>query len=247
MTERDRLIELIANADTYDSYECKLCTKEDTYCIRCGAEKLTDYLLANGVIVLPCKFGDYILWDNGLKDSKLKMLEVKGFCYNTADLGLRYILEDCQPIISHSGIVGVVSNYDIVKALECCYRSGSCSQCPYEKLRVKPEWDCSSKMIADAIDLINRQKAEIERLQTENEKQKVIMEEMTDLMFLLPFETDYDKAIKTAKAEAVKEFAERLKEKAYFHEEYGTMVLEDVDDITDNLVKEMVGGADDRE
>ena len=51
MNDRDRLIELITNADTYDSYECKLCTKKDTSCIRCGAEKLTDYLLANGVIV----------------------------------------------------------------------------------------------------------------------------------------------------------------------------------------------------
>ena len=49
MTDRDRLIELIVNADTHDSYECKLCTKKDTSCTRCGAEKLTDYLLANGV------------------------------------------------------------------------------------------------------------------------------------------------------------------------------------------------------
>ena len=60
MTDRDRLIELIVNADTYDSYECKLCTKKDISCTRCGAEKLTDYLLANGVIVPPCTVGDKV-------------------------------------------------------------------------------------------------------------------------------------------------------------------------------------------
>lgn len=57
MSDRDRLIELIVNADTYDSYECKLCTKNDVSCRRCGAEKLADHLLANGVIVPPCKVG----------------------------------------------------------------------------------------------------------------------------------------------------------------------------------------------
>jgi hypothetical protein len=55
MTDRERLIELMVNADTHDSYECKLCTKKDTSCTRCGAEKLADYLLANGVIVPPNK------------------------------------------------------------------------------------------------------------------------------------------------------------------------------------------------
>ena len=49
MTDRDRLIELIVNADTYDSYECKLCSKDDDACDCCFAEKLADYLLANGV------------------------------------------------------------------------------------------------------------------------------------------------------------------------------------------------------
>lgn len=60
MTDRDRLIELIVNADAYDSYECKLCTKDDGACVCCYAEKLADYLLQNGVIVPPCKVGDVI-------------------------------------------------------------------------------------------------------------------------------------------------------------------------------------------
>ena len=57
---RDRLVELIVNADTYDSYECKLCTKDEDACNCCYAEKLADYLLANGVIVPKVKVGQTI-------------------------------------------------------------------------------------------------------------------------------------------------------------------------------------------
>ena len=60
MNDRDRLIELIVNADTHDSYECRLCTKKDVSCIRCDAEKFADHLLANGVIVSQCTFKDTI-------------------------------------------------------------------------------------------------------------------------------------------------------------------------------------------
>ena len=51
---RDRLVELLINADVYDSYACKLCTKED-YCDYCNAEKLADNLIANDVVpVVKC-------------------------------------------------------------------------------------------------------------------------------------------------------------------------------------------------
>lgn len=53
---------------------------------------------------------------------------------------------------------------EIIKALECCNRNGSCSKCPYDRIRFESERDCASEMTADALDLINRQKAEIERL-----------------------------------------------------------------------------------
>lgn len=56
---RDRLIELITNADTYDSYACKLCTDDDS-CELCNAEKLADYLLANGVIAPPMPMADWL-------------------------------------------------------------------------------------------------------------------------------------------------------------------------------------------
>ena len=60
---KDRLIDLLINVDVYDSYECKLCTKED-YCDYCNAEKLADHLIENGVVsVVRCK--DCKHWNNG--------------------------------------------------------------------------------------------------------------------------------------------------------------------------------------
>lgn len=71
-------------------------------------EEYAEELLANGVIVPPCKVGDYILWNNGFKDSKDRLVEVKGFYYDSTDYGLRYICDLGQPIINHSGIVCIV-------------------------------------------------------------------------------------------------------------------------------------------
>jgi hypothetical protein len=55
MNERDKLIELICQI-TQDGCECYC---NHPYCS--GCKDLADYLLANGVIVPPCKVGD-IVW-----------------------------------------------------------------------------------------------------------------------------------------------------------------------------------------
>ena len=54
---------------------------------------------------------------------------------------------------------------EIIKALECCCGTAhdSCRDCPYDDI------GCEDKLEKDALDLINRQKAEIERLTEENE------------------------------------------------------------------------------
>ena len=110
MTDRDRLIELLQSAS--DKYINLLHFEK---------EILADYLLENGVIVPPCKVGDYVLWNNGLKDSKTIMIEVEGFHYDTTDLGLRYILKKVgQPIINHSGIVGIVPKEEAEKKIKEC-------------------------------------------------------------------------------------------------------------------------------
>ena len=106
MTDRDRLIESLFTSDYFDYYEKHRC------------EQIADHLLANGVIVPPCKVGDYVLWNNGLKDSKTKLMEIKGFYYDSTDFGLRYILEIGQPIINHSGIEGIVPKEQAEQALK---------------------------------------------------------------------------------------------------------------------------------
>ena len=58
-----------------------------------------------------------------------------------------------------------MTDEQIIKALECCIKQEvNCKQCSYEAYRHK---DCTDRFYADIIELIDRQKAEIERLQKE--------------------------------------------------------------------------------
>ena len=117
---------------------------------------------------------------------------------------------------------------EIIKALECCSNDGmlNCRNCPYEK-------SCNtgkSDMQKDALGLINRQKAEIERLRD--------IIRVTD-------ET-IKKACALAKSEAIKEFAGRLKKKTYpFPCAIGVENAVTIRAIND-LVKEMTEASDER-
>jgi FtsZ-binding cell division protein ZapB len=130
----------------------------------------------------------------------------------------------------------IMTDNDIIKALEFCADSRDtdkhCLKCPYCN-----ESYCLDKMMADALDLINRQKAEIERLK---EKHKLAVEEREANV------KGFTESLKTVKAEAIKEFAERLKEKGMpvtggrgFEGVY--VMCSNI--VIDNLVKEMVGDA----
>lgn len=95
-------------------------------------------------------------------------------------------------------------------------------------------------LLCNALDLINRQKAEIERLD------RLVIEKHREINRL-------DDYIQYAKSEAVREFAERLKEdiswhklEMFFNGLKGTprtneITYECVKEYIDNLVKEMVG------
>ena len=100
----------------------------------------------------------------------------------------------------------------IVEVLEHCV-GDDCGGCP----NLATEYCATPKLLyKDIIALINRQQAEIERLQ------KLLDDKC-------------DRCIARDRAEAIKEFAERLKEKKGI---YNTFASER---IIDNLVKEMVG------
>ena len=167
-----------------------------------------------------------------------------------------------------------MTDNEIIKALECCSKNEPCNICSYDK-KEKDEFVCCSKLMLDAFDLINRQKAEIERFKNrqkptgasgykiENGKVvfftnmlggcKVIKENLEEVVktlnellqecyskdeiaFALKCKTE---ELKTAKAEAIKEFAERLKETSTRDAGVWWVMEEDID----NLAKEMVGGA----
>ena len=121
-----------------------------------------------------------------------------------------------------------MTDNDIIKALECCGCDNyQCDKCPYAYK--------TCTVYKDSLDLINRQKAEIERLR---ECPKCVYEydgEMTEFCVKAPC-PNY-KTADEIRSEAIKEFAERLKETKFKH---GNDFMVYADSI-DTLVKEMVG------
>ncbi len=133
-----------------------------------------------------------------------------------------------------------MSDNEIIKALEHCASgcsSEACRGCPFDEKGVCTEKE--NALAIHALDLINRQKAEIERLQN-------IVH--TDIAFVGGRGGKSERArqlvivrMNEVRAEAIKEFAERLKgllslNIRVLNEDY----LDIATDI-DNLVKEMIG------
>ena len=105
----------------------------------------------------------------------------------------------------------------IIKALECIANEKDvlCAGCTYKKY---DGLACHRIAARDAIDLIKRQKAEIERLQKQ---------------LVFEINSAYDRGSKTA----IEEFAERLKDDLKNSTLWGLVSFDRID----NLVKEMVG------
>ena len=131
-----------------------------------------------------------------------------------------------------------MTDNEIIKALECLRGNAfDCGECPYCSCYPAP---CEQQVAKDALSLINRQKEEIERM-----KNRDLQVEVSE------------KLEREIKAEAVKEFVERLKEQ----DGYDNHIFDDCASILvpkeylkgrdekikevwstiDNLVKEMVG------
>ena len=127
-----------------------------------------------------------------------------------------------------------LTDNEIIKALECCRDNGVsntyCDDCAYSVYE-----DCGARQAKDTLDLIKRQKAEIERLQAMVEREREKYERtMTGLKAVLEERADH--------SEAIKEFAERLRNATMpitlgGKYKYDVITKEGID----NLVKEMVG------
>ena len=132
-----------------------------------------------------------------------------------------------------------MTNEEIIQALECLGYWGECkqsSQCPYY-MDNDIVGGCDNVTIAkEALDLINRYKAENERLKKQNEskfEQWLILDKRTEEKYAKL----YEEAKEIVKTEAIKEFAERLKEKSEHFELERENFVSEAD--IDNLVKEM--------
>ena len=54
MNQKEKLSEIIKDWN-FDATICNSCNQSYSDCLMCSCKELADYLLANGVIVLPCK------------------------------------------------------------------------------------------------------------------------------------------------------------------------------------------------
>ena len=127
-----------------------------------------------------------------------------------------------------------MTDNEILKVLECCH-NGTCSMCPYVN-----EGYCGRRMISGSLDLIRKQQAEIKYLKNE----------------ICDIDTVNRNLIKE-KAEAIKEFADKLENRFFNYYEVlnrdsnkrdyrgeTLMVYEVADmieDCIDGTLKEMVG------
>ena len=126
-----------------------------------------------------------------------------------------------------------MTDNEIIKALECCRANNRCDTCPRLGMNC-----CMNLLMRNALALINRQKAEIERLENEiaeansierkNELQALEENKENAKLFL--------QTIQHARSEAIKEFVHRLKDRVVQKYEYTDIrIFEEID----NLVKEM--------
>jgi DNA anti-recombination protein RmuC len=133
-----------------------------------------------------------------------------------------------------------MTDNELIKTLEVISDTANCHECGFYDGNVH---NCAQIVAQNSLDLINRLKAENEDLEIKlkhfaeflaeaekkNEELKAENEELITIIF-----TDRSEAIKLLKTEAIKEFAERLKE---YSKWYSYVTPRDID----NLVKEMVG------
>lgn len=126
-----------------------------------------------------------------------------------------------------------MTDEQIIKALECCATDDGddCSQCPYGNIVYKSgNGGCVNRCRKDALDLVNRQKKEIERLKREN----TILSKNADTAFQDGWDENRDLFKKEVEPEIrneTKEFAKFLIEKS----KDGKIFISDIPD----YVKEM--------
>ena len=131
-----------------------------------------------------------------------------------------------------------MTDNEIIKALDCC---ANCESCDFETTNcpLVEEMECRSLLAQKALDLITRQRTEIERLKEEKSKLENKIDEMYPLVMQLP------NAMQQAKSEAYKEFADlsikRICEQVSAPTPSKSYIVERCNQEIYNLLKEMAG------
>lgn len=130
---------------------------------------------------------------------------------------------------------------DVVEGLERCISTTAdkaCADCPFNKQNLcdVDQWALEKY----ALNLINRQKSEIERLKSANDE-KFRQWDMLAEKTKTHYANLYNEAKDKLKAEAYKEFAERLKQSTVMAVMGNKIYAVATSKGVDNLLKEMVG------
>ena len=131
----------------------------------------------------------------------------------------------------------MMSDNEIIKALECCAQPNAiCKECPCHDPYLK--YPCADQLKWAALVLIEKQKAEIERFEREN-KQNFDKWQILDKRTKERYAELYEEAKGVVRAEAIKEFAERLKKhfETYADDEESNAIY--MRNLIDDLVEEM--------
>ena len=133
-----------------------------------------------------------------------------------------------------------MTDNEIIKALGLCTQDHCYArECPI--FEGTSSVDCRAELIKKCNDLINRQKAEIERLEKYSKKCFDAREKIVDDT-KKHYEGLYQTAKETVRNEAITEFAERLKEKQWSaHTTFGVREFVEVI-VIDQIAEEMKGG-----
>ena len=118
-----------------------------------------------------------------------------------------------------------ITDEEIKSSLEVIATTRNCNECKIRNCK----WgtcNCSQITANAALDLINRQKAEIEKL-----KGSTIVSNIMESQRIK----------REAKAEAYKEFAEGLKSSIYINTDLLVYQCEEVESVIDDVAEEMVG------
>jgi hypothetical protein len=125
---------------------------------------------------------------------------------------------------------------EIIKALEICAEESDCENCRECTGYVSYGSDCLGEYIRNALDLINHQKAEIERLQKILENRSEICDICTE---------NYTKRIERVKMKAYQELADELKRHCSDIDSDNinapnVQILWDAEELIDGVLKDMI-------